>query len=110
MQQLRFRLGTTLRDSCCFPSGVPVNERTAYHRLATIYYSMQQYEMAENYYLKSLSLCPPVMQDPKEARYFTKVYCRLGNLTLHKLKVDKHICVMTQSDNSSFFHLKRDKI
>lgn len=72
-----------------------MNERTAYHRLATIYYSMQQYEMAENYYLKSLSLCPPVMQDPLEARYFTKVYCRLGNLTLHKLKVDKHICVST---------------
>lgn len=70
-----------------FPSGVPANERTAYHRLATVYYSLQQYEMAENYYLKSLSLCPPVMQHPREARYYTKIYCRLGNLTLHKLKV-----------------------
>lgn len=69
--------------------GVRANERTAYHRLATIYYNLQQYEMAENYYLKSLSLCPPVIQHPMEARYYTKLYCRLGNLTLHKLKVDK---------------------
>lgn len=68
-------------------AGVCVNERTAYHRLATIYYNLQQYEMAENYYLKSLSLCSPILQHPREARYFTKVYCRLGNLTLHKLKV-----------------------
>lgn len=66
-----------------------MNERTAYHRLATVYYSLQQYEMAENYYLKSLSLCPPIIQHPMEARYYTMVYCRLGNLTLHKLKVDK---------------------
>ena len=64
-----------------------VNERTAYHRLATIYYNLQQFEMAENYYLKSLSLCSPVLQHPKEAHYFTKIYCRLGNITLHKLKV-----------------------
>lgn len=64
-----------------------MNERAAYHRLATVYYSLQQYELAENYYLKSLSLCPPVLQHRTEAGYFTKVYCRLGNLTLHKLKV-----------------------
>lgn len=64
-----------------------MNERSAYHRLATVYYSLEQYEMAENYYLKSLSLCPPVLQQPTEARYYTKVYCRLGDLTLHKLKV-----------------------
>ncbi|XP_071759362.1 SH3 domain and tetratricopeptide repeat-containing protein 2 [Centroberyx gerrardi] len=67
-------------------TGVRVNERTAYHRLATVYYRLQQYEMAENYYLKSLSLCPPVLQHPMEARYYTKVYSRLGNLTLHKFK------------------------
>ncbi|XP_051276509.1 SH3 domain and tetratricopeptide repeat-containing protein 2 isoform X3 [Dicentrarchus labrax] len=76
----------TLAVEIAGKTGVPVNERTAYHRLATVYYSLQQYEMAENYYLKSLSLCPPVMQHPMEARYYTKVYCRLGNLTLHKLK------------------------
>ncbi|XP_041845472.1 SH3 domain and tetratricopeptide repeat-containing protein 2 isoform X2 [Melanotaenia boesemani] len=76
----------TLAVQIASKTGVHVNERTAYHRLATVYYSMQQYEMAENYYLKSLSLCPPVLQHPTEARYYTKVYCRLGNITLHKLK------------------------
>lgn len=45
--------------------------------------------MAENYYLKCLSFCPAVLQQPAEARYYTKLYCRLGNFTLHKLKVDE---------------------
>lgn len=72
-----------------FSSGVCVNERTAFHRLASVYYSLRQYELAENYYLKSLSLCPPVLQHPMEARYYAKVYCRLGNLTLHKIKVQE---------------------
>ncbi|MEQ2169389.1 hypothetical protein GOODEAATRI_024758 [Goodea atripinnis] len=76
----------TLAVQIANQTGVRENERTAYHRLATIYYSLQQYEMAENYYLKSLSLCPPTLQHPTEARYYTKLYCRLGNLTLHKLK------------------------
>ncbi|XP_070692980.1 SH3 domain and tetratricopeptide repeat-containing protein 2 [Pempheris klunzingeri] len=76
----------TLAVQIASKTGVQLNERTAYHRLATVYYSLEQYEMAENYYLKSLSLCPPVLQHPVEARYYTKVYCRLGNLTLHKLK------------------------
>ncbi|XP_047210175.1 SH3 domain and tetratricopeptide repeat-containing protein 2 isoform X2 [Girardinichthys multiradiatus] len=76
----------TLAVQIANQTGVRENERTAYHRLATIYYSLQQYEMAENYYLKSLSLCLPTLQHPTEARYYTKLYCRLGNLTLHKLK------------------------
>ncbi|XP_010735840.3 SH3 domain and tetratricopeptide repeat-containing protein 2 isoform X2 [Larimichthys crocea] len=76
----------TLAVQIADETGVHVNERTAYHRLATIYYSLEQYEMAENYYLKSLSLCSPVIEHPMEARYYTKLYCRLGNLTLHKLK------------------------
>nr|XP_061783666.1 SH3 domain and tetratricopeptide repeat-containing protein 2-like isoform X2 [Nerophis lumbriciformis] len=76
----------TLAVEIANKTGVHMNERTAYHRLATVYYSLQLYEMAENYYLKSLSLCPPVLQHTMEARYFTQVYCRLGNITLHKLK------------------------
>nr|XP_023845498.1 SH3 domain and tetratricopeptide repeat-containing protein 2-like isoform X2 [Salvelinus alpinus] len=68
-------------------TGVCVKERAAYHRLATVYYNLKQYEMTENYYLKSLSLSPAVLQHPLEARYYTKLYCRLGDLTLHKLKV-----------------------
>ncbi|CAL8357544.1 unnamed protein product [Merluccius merluccius] len=68
-------------------TGVHVNERTAYHRLATVYYRLRQYELAENYYLKSLSLCPsPEVLHPIQARYFTRVYTRLGDLTLYKLK------------------------
>uniref|UniRef100_A0A1A8G5B2 SH3 domain and tetratricopeptide repeats 2 n=2 Tax=Nothobranchius korthausae TaxID=1143690 RepID=A0A1A8G5B2_9TELE len=73
-------------------TGVCGNERAAYHRLATVYYSQQQHEMAENYYVKSLSLAPPVLQHPMEARYYAKVYSRLGNLTLHELK-DAHDAV-----------------
>nr|XP_020449226.1 SH3 domain and tetratricopeptide repeat-containing protein 2 isoform X2 [Monopterus albus] len=76
----------TLAVQIASKTGVRENERTAYHRLATVYYSLQQYEMAENYYIKSLSLCPPILQHPMEARYYAKVYCRLGNFTLHKLK------------------------
>lgn len=82
----------TRSTRCCCP-GVTTNERTAYHRLATVYYNLQQYEMAENYYLKCLSFCPAVLQQPAEARYYTKLYCRLGSFTLHKLKVG-HIVVL----------------
>ncbi|XP_074504260.1 SH3 domain and tetratricopeptide repeat-containing protein 2 isoform X2 [Sebastes fasciatus] len=87
----------TLAVEIASKTGVNVNERTAYHRLATVYYSLQQYEMAENYYLKSLTLCSPVLEGPMEARYYTKVYCRLGNLTLHKLK--------DSFDAVGYFHL-----
>ncbi|XP_061901629.1 LOW QUALITY PROTEIN: SH3 domain and tetratricopeptide repeat-containing protein 2-like [Entelurus aequoreus] len=76
----------TLAVEIANKTGVHMNERTAYHRLATVYYSLQLYEMAENYYLKSLSLCPPVLHHTMEARYYTQVLCRLGNITLHKLK------------------------
>uniref|UniRef100_A0A8C7ZQF4 SH3 domain and tetratricopeptide repeats 2 n=1 Tax=Oryzias sinensis TaxID=183150 RepID=A0A8C7ZQF4_9TELE len=82
----------TLAAQIANKTGVRVNERTAYHRLATIYYNLEHFEMAENYYLKSLSVCSPVLQHPKEACYYTKVYSRLGNLTLHKLKVLESCC------------------
>ncbi|MGH0156328.1 UNVERIFIED_CONTAM: hypothetical protein FKN15_031033 [Acipenser sinensis] len=65
-------------------TGDQLKERIAFHRLASVHYSLQQYEMAENYYLKALSLSP--FQCVKEARYFVKVYYRLGDLTLHKLE------------------------
>lgn len=77
---------STLAIEIAGQTGVRENERTAYHRLASVYYRLEQFEMAENYYLKSLSFCPPFMEHPMEARYYTMVYCRLGNLTLHKLK------------------------
>ncbi|XP_036424873.1 SH3 domain and tetratricopeptide repeat-containing protein 2 isoform X3 [Colossoma macropomum] len=67
-------------------TGVRLNERVAYHRLASVYFCLEQYEMAENYYLKALSLSPTVLENTAEAHYYVKVYCRLAELTLHKLK------------------------
>nr|XP_036862093.1 SH3 domain and tetratricopeptide repeat-containing protein 2 isoform X2 [Manis javanica] len=64
-------------------------ERVAFHRLATVYYSLHMYEMAEDCYLKTLSLCPPWLQSPQEALYYAKVYHRLGRLTFYQLK-DAH--------------------
>ncbi|XP_007941779.1 SH3 domain and tetratricopeptide repeat-containing protein 2 [Orycteropus afer afer] len=64
-------------------------ELVAFHRLATVYYTLHMYEMAEDCYLKTLSLCPPWLQSPKEALYYAKVYYRLGRLTFYQLK-DAH--------------------
>ncbi|XP_039341685.1 SH3 domain and tetratricopeptide repeat-containing protein 2 isoform X2 [Mauremys reevesii] len=69
--------------------GDQLQELVAFHRLATVYYFLQMYEIAEDCYLKTLALCSPVLQCAEEAMYYSKVYCRLGNLTLHKLK-DEH--------------------
>jgi len=69
-----------------FP-GDQLQELVAFHRLATVYYFLHMYEMAEDCYLKTLALRPPLLQCSGEALYYSKVYCHLGNLTLHKLKV-----------------------
>ncbi|XP_072447071.1 SH3 domain and tetratricopeptide repeat-containing protein 2 isoform X2 [Chiloscyllium punctatum] len=78
-------------------TGSQLKEQIAFYRLATVYYLYQQYEMAENYYLKALSLSPYTLQSDKEAMYYMKVYLRLGDITLHKLK-DAH-------DAAGYFHL-----
>ncbi|XP_067422509.1 SH3 domain and tetratricopeptide repeat-containing protein 2 isoform X1 [Emydura macquarii macquarii] len=78
---LAARLSTSVGDQ--------LQELVAFHRLATVYYFLQMYEMAEDCYLKTLALRSPVLQCAEEAMYYFKVYCRLGNLTLHKLK-DEH--------------------
>ncbi|XP_045407375.1 SH3 domain and tetratricopeptide repeat-containing protein 2 [Lemur catta] len=70
-------------------TGDQKQELVAFHRLATVYYSLHMYEMAEDCYLKTLSLCPPWLQSPKEALYYAKVYYRLGRLTFYQLK-DAH--------------------
>ncbi|XP_067852519.1 SH3 domain and tetratricopeptide repeat-containing protein 2 isoform X2 [Heptranchias perlo] len=67
-------------------TGNQLKEQVAFYRLATVYYAYQQYEMAENYYLKALSLSSHPLQSAKEATYYMKVYFRLGDITLHKLK------------------------
>lgn len=59
----------------------------AFHRLATVYFSLNMYEMAEDCYLRTLSLCPAWLQSPREALYYAKVYYRLGRLTFYQLKV-----------------------
>ncbi|NXG90310.1 S3TC2 protein, partial [Stercorarius parasiticus] len=66
--------------------GDQLQELVAFHRLATVYYFLHMYEMAKDCYLKTLALHPPLLQCSGEALYYCKVYCHLGNLTLHKLK------------------------
>ncbi|KAJ6668002.1 hypothetical protein lerEdw1_016323 [Lerista edwardsae] len=66
--------------------GDQLQELVAFHRLATVYFLLQMYEMAEDCYLKTLSLHAPLLQGAQEALYYSKVYYRLGELTLHKLK------------------------
>ncbi|NXX76610.1 S3TC2 protein, partial [Urocolius indicus] len=66
--------------------GDQLQELVAFHRLATVYYFLHMYEMAEDCYLKTLALRPSLLQCSEEALYYCKVYCHLGNLTLNKLK------------------------
>uniref|UniRef100_A0A8D0GED8 SH3 domain and tetratricopeptide repeats 2 n=1 Tax=Sphenodon punctatus TaxID=8508 RepID=A0A8D0GED8_SPHPU len=75
---LAVRLSTIIGDQ--------LQEMVAFHRLAAVYYFLQMYEMAEDCYLRTLSLHSPLLQGAEEAVYYSKVYCRLGELTLHKLK------------------------
>ncbi|XP_043842377.1 SH3 domain and tetratricopeptide repeat-containing protein 2 [Dromiciops gliroides] len=70
-------------------AGDRLQKLVAFHRLATVYYSLHMYEMAEDCYLKTLSLCPPWMYSSQEALYYAKVYSRLGHMTLNQLK-DAH--------------------
>ncbi|XP_036605654.1 SH3 domain and tetratricopeptide repeat-containing protein 2 [Trichosurus vulpecula] len=70
-------------------AGDRLQKLVAFHRLATVYYSLHMYEMAEDCYLKTLSLCPPWMYCSQEALYYAKVYSRLGHMTLDHLK-DAH--------------------
>ncbi|KAL6041218.1 hypothetical protein STEG23_022924 [Scotinomys teguina] len=76
-------------------TGDQKQELVAFHRLASVYFSLNMYEMAEDCYLKTLSLCPPWLQSPKEALYYAKVYYRLGRLTFYQLKVISMYIPMT---------------
>ncbi|NWR11169.1 S3TC2 protein, partial [Paradoxornis webbianus] len=66
--------------------GDQLQELVAFHRLATAYELLQMHEMAEDCYLKTLAMRPPVLQSPAEALYYCKVYLHLGNLALHRLQ------------------------
>ncbi|KAK2891116.1 hypothetical protein QQF64_007312 [Cirrhinus molitorella] len=87
----------TLAVQVSATTGVPLNERASFHRLASVYFSLEKYEMAENYYLKSLSLCHNAIEHAIEVRYYVKVYCRLADLTLYRLK--------DAFDAMGYFHL-----
>ncbi|NWW80603.1 S3TC2 protein, partial [Climacteris rufus] len=77
--------------------GDQLQELVAFHRLATVYDLLHMYEMAEDCYLKTLAMRPPVLESSGEALYYCKVYWHLGNLTLHKLK--------DEQDAASYFLL-----
>ncbi|NXD00333.1 S3TC2 protein, partial [Certhia familiaris] len=77
--------------------GDQLQELVAFHRLATAYDSLHMYEMAEDCYLKTLAMRPPVLQSSAEALYYCKVYWHLGNLALHKLQ--------DEQDAASYFLL-----
>ncbi|NXA82647.1 S3TC2 protein, partial [Thryothorus ludovicianus] len=77
--------------------GDQLQELVAFHRLARAYDLLHMYEMAEDCYLKTLAMHPPVLQSSAEALYYCKVYWHLGNLALHKLK--------DEQDAASYFLL-----
>ncbi|KAG7231566.1 hypothetical protein INR49_011554 [Caranx melampygus] len=56
--------------------GESLNERVAYHRLAALYHRLGQYEFAEHYYLKALTLCPAPLQ-------FDEEHCTTSGCTRH---------------------------
>ncbi|NXH23787.1 S3TC2 protein, partial [Myiagra hebetior] len=77
--------------------GDQLQELVAFHRLAAAYDLLHMYEMAEDCYLKTLAMRPPVLQSSAEALYYCKVYWHLGNRALHKLK--------DEQDAASYFLL-----
>ncbi|XP_031441025.1 SH3 domain and tetratricopeptide repeat-containing protein 1 isoform X2 [Clupea harengus] len=66
--------------------GDDLNERVAFHRLATLYHCLGQFEMAEHHYLKALSLCPAPLQYDEETLYYVRVYQTLGDIIFYDLK------------------------
>lgn len=77
--------------------GDGLNERVAYHRLASLYHSLQQFELAEHFYLKTLALCPTPLQFEEETLYYVRVYQTLGDIIFYDLK--------DPFDASSYYHL-----
>ncbi|XP_066243817.1 SH3 domain and tetratricopeptide repeat-containing protein 1 isoform X1 [Saccopteryx leptura] len=66
--------------------GNRLNERVAYHRLATLHHRLGQGELAEHFYLKALSLCSSPLEFDEETLYYVKVYQALGDITFQDLK------------------------
>ncbi|XP_037614448.1 SH3 domain and tetratricopeptide repeat-containing protein 1 [Sebastes umbrosus] len=66
--------------------GESLNERVAYHRLASLFHCLDQYELAEHYYLKTLTLCPTTLLFDEETLYYARVYQTLGDIIFYDLK------------------------
>ncbi|XP_061566324.1 SH3 domain and tetratricopeptide repeat-containing protein 1 isoform X2 [Cololabis saira] len=66
--------------------GERLNERVACHRLAALFVHLHQHELAEHYYLKTLSLCPSPLEFDEETLYYVRVYQTLGDILFHDLK------------------------
>ncbi|XP_041638455.1 SH3 domain and tetratricopeptide repeat-containing protein 1-like, partial [Cheilinus undulatus] len=63
-----------------------LNERVAYHRLASLYHRLDQFELAEHHYLKTLTLCPTPLLFDEETLYYVRVYQTLGDIIFYDLK------------------------
>ncbi|XP_021510586.1 SH3 domain and tetratricopeptide repeat-containing protein 1 isoform X1 [Meriones unguiculatus] len=66
--------------------GDRLNERVAYHRLATLHHRLGQGELAEHFFLKALSLCNSPLEFDEETLYYVKVYLVLGDIIFYELK------------------------
>ncbi|XP_011843218.1 PREDICTED: SH3 domain and tetratricopeptide repeat-containing protein 1-like [Mandrillus leucophaeus] len=69
----------------CTP-GDRLNERVAYHRLATLHHRLGHGELAEHFCLKALSLCNSPLEFDEETLYYVKVNLVLGDIILYDLK------------------------
>ncbi|EHB03679.1 SH3 domain and tetratricopeptide repeats-containing protein 1 [Heterocephalus glaber] len=67
-------------------AGDQLNERVAYHRLATLHHRLGRSELAEHFYLKALSLCRSPLEFEEETLYYVKVYLVLGDIIFYELK------------------------
>uniref|UniRef100_A0A3Q3KX91 SH3 domain and tetratricopeptide repeats 1 n=1 Tax=Mastacembelus armatus TaxID=205130 RepID=A0A3Q3KX91_9TELE len=63
-----------------------LNERVACHRLASLHHCLEQHELAEHYYLKTLTLCPTPLEFEEETLYYVRVYQTLGDIIFYDLK------------------------
>lgn len=77
--------------------GEHLNKRVAYHRLASLCHCLEQYELAEHYYLKTLTLCPTPLLFDEETLYYVRVYQTLGDILFYDLK--------DPFDASGYYHL-----
>ncbi|CAL1590748.1 unnamed protein product [Knipowitschia caucasica] len=66
--------------------GERLNQRVAYHRLAALHHALQQSELAEHFYLKTLALCPSPLHFDEETLYYVRVYQTLGDIVFYDVK------------------------